>query len=164
MVENLSVGVSNSSQNWSLFFFGTDRTSAEPVEDTETTAFVAEFVSAFFFFFIPLFLSMCLSLSYCLASLLYSLFCADLKLFNLFKLENRSYRNLPRNVTTSKHNVQWGLVPKGPLKSMLWQAPSRCAQQSHSLLRMIKKTERKENGLLCRRTSFSEVYYLFIFS
>lgn len=119
---------------------------------------------ASFFFFIPLFLSMCLSLPYCLALLLYSLFCADLKLFNLFKIENRSYSNLPRNVTTSKHNVQWGLVPKGPLKSMLWQAPSLCAQQSHSLLRMIKRPNVKKMVYYADRHHFLRFVIFYIFS
>lgn len=60
MVENLSGGDGNSSQ---YCFFGTDRTSAEPVEDTETTGFVAEFVSILFSF---LFLCFCSCVCLCL--------------------------------------------------------------------------------------------------
>lgn len=37
----------------SSFTFLTERTCSEPVEDTDTTSFVAEFVSIFSLFFLP---------------------------------------------------------------------------------------------------------------
>lgn len=58
------------------FPFVTDRTSSEPVEDTDTTSFVTEFVSTFHLFLPPV-MSL---LSTCLLS---SLFCADFLLFFL---------------------------------------------------------------------------------
>lgn len=71
----------------------TDRTSSEPVEDTDTTSFVAEFVSTFLYSF----LQSCVCLTVIvLTCLLSSLLCTDFSLFFLRKQSLKS--NLLRNV------------------------------------------------------------------
>lgn len=78
-VDDMSRGDSDNSQ-YSLLF-GIDRSSSEPVEDTDTTGFVAEFVSTFSLFFPTV---MCLyNCLVVLTCLLFSLFCADFLLFYL---------------------------------------------------------------------------------
>lgn len=82
-----SRGDSDNLQYWSLFlYFGIDRTSSEPVEDTDTTGFLAEFVSTFSLFFPPvLCLYDCLLVLSCPLFSIFSLFCADFLLFLLRK-------------------------------------------------------------------------------
>lgn len=74
----------------SSFTFLTERTCSEPVEDTDTTSFVAEFVSIFTLFFPPfvfVYPSLCLDFTS-------TQYVCDDHLF--FKVE--SYNNLQRNV------------------------------------------------------------------